>query len=111
MPNRERVQEFIALVEHGNYVEAIQEFYAPDATMQENNHPPRIGLEALVKHEQGVIVRPGAAGNLRIVELLANIDVDDLGRAAMTRSPNLQSHSPDGGEHDLVPGCNCDHLQ
>lgn len=55
MPSRERVQEFIALVERGNYVEAIKAFYAGDATMQENSRPPRIGRDALVRHEQGVI--------------------------------------------------------
>ena len=55
MPSRERVQDFIALVERSEYVQAIQKFYADDATMQENNHPPRIGREALVKHELSVI--------------------------------------------------------
>jgi ketosteroid isomerase-like protein len=55
MPSRARVEQLIALVENGKYVEALQEFYADDATMQENNQPPRSGLELLVKHEQGVM--------------------------------------------------------
>lgn len=55
MPSRDRVQALIALVERGKYVEALQQFYAADATMQENNQPPRGGLEQLIKHEQGVI--------------------------------------------------------
>jgi ketosteroid isomerase-like protein len=55
MPTRERVKQLIALVEQGKYVEAIQQFYCEDASMQENNQPPRKGLEALVKHEQSVM--------------------------------------------------------
>ena len=36
MPTRERVQAFVAMVEAGDYVEAIRQFYSDDATMQEN---------------------------------------------------------------------------
>ena len=55
MPSRERVAALIARVEQGKYVEALQEFYAEDATMQENGNPPRVGLKALVAHERGVM--------------------------------------------------------
>lgn len=55
MPARERVRQLIALVESGRFVEALQQFYAEDATMQENNQPPRQGLEALIRHERGVM--------------------------------------------------------
>ena len=55
MPSRERVAALIARVEDGRYVEALQEFYAADATMQENGNPPRVGLQALVEHERGVM--------------------------------------------------------
>lgn len=55
MPSRERVAALIARVEEGCYVEALQEFYADDATMQENTQPPRVGLKALVAHERGVM--------------------------------------------------------
>jgi hypothetical protein len=51
MPSRERVAALIERVEQGKYVEALQEFYAEDATMQENGNPPRVGLKALVEHE------------------------------------------------------------
>ncbi len=33
MPSRERVAALISMVEQGKYVEAIQEFYAEDATI------------------------------------------------------------------------------
>ena len=55
MPSHERVAALIARVEEGCYVEALQEFYADDATMQENAQPPRVGLTALVAHERGVM--------------------------------------------------------
>jgi ketosteroid isomerase-like protein len=55
MPSRERVAALIERVEQGRYVEALQEFYAEDATMQENGNPPRVGLKALVEHERGVM--------------------------------------------------------
>lgn len=37
--------------------EAIAEFYAPDATMQENLNPPRQGRDLLVAHERAVLAR------------------------------------------------------
>jgi len=52
MPSRERVQALIELVERAQYVDAIREFYAEDATMQENQQPPREGLATLVANEQ-----------------------------------------------------------
>ena len=55
MPSRERVAALIRRVEQGQYVEALLEFYAEDATMQENGNPPRVGLNALVAHERGVM--------------------------------------------------------
>lgn len=55
MPSRERVQAFIALVEQGEYVKAIEDFYHPNASMQENGLPPRVGRQALVEHERKVL--------------------------------------------------------
>ena len=55
MPSREPVDALISMVEQGKFVEAIQEFYAEDASMQENNAPPRVGRDKLVEHERGVM--------------------------------------------------------
>ena len=55
MPSRERIEGLIARVEAGQFVEALQEFYAEDATMQENLDPPRAGLANLVAHERRVM--------------------------------------------------------
>jgi ketosteroid isomerase-like protein len=55
MPTAERTEELIARVERGEFVEAIEEFYAEDATMQENQQAPRVGRPALVANERRVL--------------------------------------------------------
>jgi ketosteroid isomerase-like protein len=57
MPARERVQAFVAMVEAGDYVEAIRQFYTEDASMQENLGDLRRGRDALVAHEEAVLRR------------------------------------------------------
>ena len=52
MPTRERVEALIAMVEAGRYVEAIEQFYTEDASMQENNQPPRGPRAKLVEGEK-----------------------------------------------------------
>lgn len=52
MPDRERVLQLIQMVERGRYVEAIEQFYTDDATMQENFGVIRQGRETLVAHER-----------------------------------------------------------
>ncbi len=55
MPARETVNAFIALVEQAKYVEALEGYYAPSATMAENQEAPRGGLEALIAGERAVM--------------------------------------------------------
>jgi hypothetical protein len=57
MPARETVEAFVAVVEAGRYVDAIEQFYAPDASMQENGEPPRVGRETLMEGERRVMAR------------------------------------------------------
>jgi ketosteroid isomerase-like protein len=52
MPARSVVDSFVALVAAGKYVEAIERYYAEDASMQENQSPPRAGRANLVTHEK-----------------------------------------------------------
>jgi ketosteroid isomerase-like protein len=52
MPTPDTLNRFIARVESGAHVEAIEEFYAEDASMQENHLPPRVGRDVLVANEQ-----------------------------------------------------------
>ncbi|MEQ1515970.1 MAG: hypothetical protein ABL931_05725, partial [Usitatibacteraceae bacterium] len=41
----------------GRHVEAIEQFYAPNATMQENLKPPRRGLANLVANERDALAQ------------------------------------------------------
>jgi hypothetical protein len=61
MPAIEDVEAFIARVEELDHVGAIEDFYHPDATMQENLGPIRSGIAALVANEQAALKRMGGA--------------------------------------------------
>lgn len=52
MPSIKQVSTFVAIVEAGDYVEAIEQYYTENATMAENMAPPRGGRDRLVKHER-----------------------------------------------------------
>jgi ketosteroid isomerase-like protein len=74
MPSRQTVQDFIAMVEQGHYVEAIEQFYAPDASMQENSQPPRRGRDTLVAYERAVIAACSAMRTLPVESFLVDGD-------------------------------------
>jgi hypothetical protein len=57
MPSPETLQRFIARVEENEHVRAIEEFYMADASMQENQKPPRRGRETLMESERKVMER------------------------------------------------------
>jgi ketosteroid isomerase-like protein len=57
MPARETVDAFVAQVLSGEHVEAIRDWYAEDASMQENQEPPRVGRELLMEHERQALAR------------------------------------------------------
>jgi ketosteroid isomerase-like protein len=55
MPSRQVVNAFVAAVREGRFVQAIEDWYAPAATMRENLGAPRGGRDALVAHERAVL--------------------------------------------------------
>jgi SnoaL-like domain len=57
MPDTATLERFIARVEANAHAEAIEEFYAPHASMQENGAPPRVGRDLLVARERQVLAR------------------------------------------------------
>ena len=57
MPSLQTLERFIARVEENAHAEAIEEFYAEDATMQENQSAPRVGREAHVASERKLFTR------------------------------------------------------
>jgi len=57
MPSRETVDAFVAQVLRGEHVEAIRDWYADDASMQENQDAPRVGREVLMEGERQMLAR------------------------------------------------------
>ena len=57
MPDRKRVEAFIAAVVGGDYVQAIADYYHDDAYMQENLSEPRRGRALLMENEANVLKR------------------------------------------------------
>lgn len=57
MPSRDQAEAFVAQVLRGEHVEAIRDWYLDDASMQENQQPPRVGRELLMEHERQALAR------------------------------------------------------
>jgi hypothetical protein len=57
MPTRDTLERFIALVEANAHIEALETFYTEDATMQENDEPPRLGRDAHIANERKVMAQ------------------------------------------------------
>jgi ketosteroid isomerase-like protein len=57
VPAAETLERFIARVEENAHVEAIEEFYTIDASMQENQSPPRVGRDLLMARERAVLAK------------------------------------------------------
>jgi SnoaL-like domain len=74
MPTRETLERFIARVEQNAHAEAIEEFYTTDASMQENQQPPRIGRDTLVSHERKVLARARSVSSSCVHPVFVNGD-------------------------------------
>jgi hypothetical protein len=57
MPTPDTLERFIARVEQNAHAEAIEEFYTEQASMQENQAPPRVGRDLLIARERDVMAR------------------------------------------------------
>lgn len=57
MPAMETVRRFTAQVLSGDHAGAIRDWYTPNASMQENQAPPRRGRDTLVAQEQATLDR------------------------------------------------------
>ncbi|MFZ2031219.1 MAG: nuclear transport factor 2 family protein [Vitreimonas sp.] len=57
MPTHEMVDAFVAHVVSGDHVGAIRDWYAEDASMQENQSEPRRGRAILMAHEANALAR------------------------------------------------------
>lgn len=94
MPSIASLETFIALIEAGNSLQALQQFYADDACMQENSQPPRVGLPALLAFEEKALasvekvwVRPGSGffvnGEQSVIHWVIEITYRDGRRACL----------------------------
>lgn len=74
MPSQNTLNQFIARVVSGAHAEAIEEFYAPHASMQENQSPPRLGRDALVTHEKAALARAASVVTACVAPVFVNGD-------------------------------------
>jgi hypothetical protein len=75
MPSQATIERFIARVEQNAHVEAIHEFYAERASMQENKAAPRVGRDLLMEHERQVLSRAKSVQSTCVRPVLVNGDV------------------------------------
>jgi hypothetical protein len=57
VPTTETLDRLIRRVEENAHAEALEEFYTEDASMQENQAPPRVGRDAHIANERNVFSR------------------------------------------------------
>ena len=74
MPSQSTLKRFVARVEENAHVEAIEEFYAPNASMQENDLPPRVGREVLLANERAVLARSRSVKSKCVPPVFVNGD-------------------------------------
>ncbi len=55
MPSSQRLQAFVADVEAGRILHAIETYYADDVVMQDNNAAPTVGKAANLERERGFV--------------------------------------------------------
>ena len=74
MPTHDTLERFIARVEENKHVEAIQEFYTEQASMQENQGEPRVGREGLMAGEARVLARVKSVASQCVRPVMVNSD-------------------------------------
>ncbi len=74
MPSTETLERFIARVEANAHADAIAEFYTENASMQENESPPRVGRDALVARERAVLAKARTVRSTCVRPIFVNGD-------------------------------------
>lgn len=74
MPTAETLERFIARVEENAHVEAIQDFYTEDASMQENQSLPRVGRDLLMARERAVLAKARSVQSTCVRPVFVNGD-------------------------------------
>lgn len=68
-------EQVIEYLKQGKFAEGIEDFYAEDATAQENTNPPTVGRAMMVENEQKFLTKVTAYHG---IEILATA-IDDQG--------------------------------
>jgi hypothetical protein len=55
MPSLKTLERFILRVEQNAHAEAVEEFYTPNASIQENQSAPRTGRDSQIRRERGLL--------------------------------------------------------
>ncbi|QAU48672.1 nuclear transport factor 2 family protein [Bradyrhizobium guangzhouense] len=76
MPSRDVVEAFARRLEAGEFVEAIEQYYTPDAATYENNAAPTVGRDKLIAKERGVLAASKEVKAVRVGPSL--IDGDNV---------------------------------
>jgi hypothetical protein len=74
MPTSDTLERFIARVEENAHAEAIEEFYTPGASMQENQKAPRVGRDDLVARERKIMAKARSVSSECIRPVFVNGD-------------------------------------
>jgi len=74
MPSAATLDAFIAAVESGEHVKAIEDFYTEHASMRENQAEPRKGRATLVAHESAVLARTASVTSTCVHPVFVNGD-------------------------------------
>ena len=74
MPTADTLGKCIARVEQNAHVEALEEFYTADSTMQENQSAPRVGREANMANERRVLAKAKTVSSKCVRPVFVNGD-------------------------------------
>ena len=74
MPHPETLERFVARVEENAHDDAIAEFYAENASMQENQSAPRVGRDTLVARERAVLAKARSVRSTCVRPVFVNGD-------------------------------------
>jgi hypothetical protein len=75
MPSRDIVEAFAKRLEDGDFIGAIEQFYAPDAATYENNAAPTVGRDKLADKERGVLAASKEVKAVRVGPSLIDGDI------------------------------------
>ena len=75
MPTSDTLERFIATVERNDHIGALEAFYAPNASMQENRGTPRVGRELHVANERRVLGKAKTVSSTCVRPVLVHGDI------------------------------------